>query len=121
MNIPMDILGLYLFVQGWVTLLWKNLSYSLADVRISSEKRNEAKSFMKNSTKYDLHRADNKTYKLRRILIKAVQDRLRKRIVKYLILLSVDSNSLLIPVRYVLGSMGQSKETARRLLSYIIM
>ena len=92
-----------------------------ADIRISSEKRKEAKSFMKNITLYDLYWSDNKTYKLRRILIKAVQDRLRKRIVKYQILLSVDFNSLLIPVRYVLGSMGQSKETARRVLSYVIM
>ena len=45
----MDILGLYVFVQGWATLLWKHLSYSLV-VRISSEKRREAKSFMKNIT-----------------------------------------------------------------------
>ena len=50
MNIPISILGLYVIVQGWVTLLWKNLSYSLADVRISSEKTKEVKSFMKNIT-----------------------------------------------------------------------
>ena len=92
-------------------------SGKIADIRISSVKRKEAKSFMKNI----MHWSDNKRYKLRRILIKAVQDRLRKRIVKYQILLSVDSNSLLIPVRYVIGSMGQSKETARRILSYVIM